>query len=49
MTTALITEDEPGADAMRLKATYGASAGVSLHLNEPRGVVAEIDRAADAA
>jgi signal transduction histidine kinase len=27
----------------RLKAMYGAAAGLSLHLNEPRGVVAEID------
>jgi LytS/YehU family sensor histidine kinase len=27
----------------RLKAMYGAAAGLSLRLNEPRGVVAEID------
>jgi len=33
----------------RLKAMYGAAAGLSLHLNEPRGVVAEIDLPAQAA
>jgi signal transduction histidine kinase len=33
----------------RLKAMYGAAAGLSLHLNQPRGVVAEIDLPALAA
>jgi hypothetical protein len=51
-TTALIAEDEPVLAAeirevanirARLKAIYGAAAGLSLRLNEPRGVVAEID------
>jgi sensor histidine kinase YesM len=32
----------------RLKAMYGATASLSLHLNEPRGVVAEIDLPAGA-
>jgi len=49
MTTALIAEDEPGVGAVRLKATYGEAAGLSLHLKEPRGVVAEIDLPAQAA
>ena len=33
----------------RLKAMYGAAAGLSLRLNEPRGVVAEIKLPAQAA
>jgi len=33
----------------RLKAMHGAAAGLSLRLNEPRGVVAEIELPAPAA